>query len=93
MKNKAKLAILGGAMLCTLSLAGCSASFDRAIKDTISDFTGGLNRTVTVYNMNGEPIKTYNGKLDIEMSDNKVKFDLNGKRIVIYNATVLVEEQ
>jgi hypothetical protein len=37
---------------------------------------------------------TYKGKFDIsENSDGtKVKFDINGKRVMIYNAIVIVEE-
>ena len=69
----------------------CS-SFNRKIKDTTSDFGGGLNRTITIYDYNGNIIKTYEGKCDIEESENKVLFDINGKRTIIYNAIVIAEE-
>ncbi len=40
-------------------------------------------------------IQTYEGKIDVQDTEygNKVLFDLNGKRVVIYNATVITEEK
>ncbi|WMW48087.1 hypothetical protein RFN66_03595 [Bacillus paralicheniformis] len=53
-----------------------------------------MERTATVYDQSGNKIKTYKGKFDVEINNygNKVKFDLNGKRIMINNAVVIVEE-
>ena len=89
MKNKFSSARLKKIIVITISvsvlivsMAACS-SFNRKIKDTTSDFGGGLNRTI---------IKTYEGKCDIEESENKVLFDINGKRTIIYNAIVIAEE-
>ena len=73
-------------------LSGCGASFERSVKDFQSEYSGGLNRTVTAYSMTGEKIGEWKGKIDIEISDNKVKFDLNGKRTIIYNAIVITQE-
>ena len=55
----------------------------------------GLNRTLTVYSQAGKPIKTYEGKFDIQETEygNKIKFELNGKRSIIYNATVIVDQK
>lgn len=57
--------------------------------------TGGLDRTVTVYDSSGNQIAVYEGKIDIEDSEygNKVKFDLDGKRVMLYNCSVIVEEK
>lgn len=80
------LAIIGGVFLMR-------SSTQRAIKDLQSEYTGGLNRTVNVYSYNGEKLATYNGKIDLaEHSDGTVKFDLNGKRYMYYNAVVEVIE-
>ena len=78
-----------------LILAGCSESFQRSMKTFRSEYTGGLERTVRVYSGSGELIETYEGKLDVEANEygNKVLFDLNGKRVILYNATVIVEEK
>jgi len=80
-------------MAVFLLLAGCE-SWDRTVKDIGSDIHG-LKRTATIYDQNGNAIKTYKGKFDVEVNEygNKVKFDLDGKRVLIYNATVLVEEE
>ena len=47
------------------------------------------------YDNNGNLLKTYEGKIDVQDTEygNKVLFDLTGERVVIYNATVIVEEQ
>lgn len=67
----------------------------RAIKGLTSNVTGGLERTVQVYDQSGKMIKEYSGKIDVQDTEygNKVLFDLNGKRTVIYNATVIVQEK
>ena len=49
------------ALLLALGLAGCTESSQREIKSTVSEWTGGLNRTVTVYDYNGKPIKSWTG--------------------------------
>ncbi|AQR78096.1 hypothetical protein ABNB59_11270 [Paenibacillus larvae] len=72
-----------------------TASGERMIKNFQYNNLGGLERTVKVYGNNGDLIKEYEGKLDIKDTElgNKVLFDLNGKRITIYNATVITEEK
>lgn len=76
-----------------LSLSGC-ASWDRAGKSISSEMSGGLNRTVTVYDNNGTKIKSWTGKIDLQTSNenNKVLFDVNGKRVVIQGGTTIIEE-
>lgn len=75
------------------SLTACS-SVEREVKSFTSDMGGGLNRTVTVYDQAGNKIKEYKGKIDIQDTEygNKVLFDLDGKRVVIYNGVVITEE-
>lgn len=76
-------------------LSGCdTASMERYTKDSESNLNGGLSRTLKVYSQTGELIKAYDGKFDIDPNtvDGKVKFDLNGKRTIIYNALVIVDE-
>ena len=82
---------------CFVGLIGCvgCASMDRAAKSFNSELGGGLNRIIKVYTADGTQISTYEGNIDIEDTEygNKVLFDLDGKRIVLYNATVIVEEK
>jgi len=90
---KRKLIITAAALAVLFVLAGCE-SWDRAVKD-IGSSVNGLNRVATVYDQGGNAIKTYKGKFDVEVNEygNKIKFDFDGKRILIYNATVIVEEE
>ena len=69
-----------------------SQSWQRSMKSISSDLGGGLERTLTVYDYNGQPIKTYSGKFDVSESENEVYFDLNGKRIIIHGGIVVNEE-
>ena len=70
-----------------------SSSFKRGFKSFWSDVSGGINRTVYVYDHNGNQLRTYTGKFDIKENDTKVFFDMeNGRRIAIYNAVVIAEE-
>ena len=67
-------------------------------KSFASETGGGLERTVEVYDLQGDLIKTYEGKFDIQEDSTKVFFDLptedgGSKRVQIYNATVIVEEE
>ena len=70
----------------------------RALKTWDSEKGGGLNRTVTVYDMQGEEVAKYQGKFDVEESHSdgvvKIKFDTDGKRHIIYaqTGTVLIDE-
>lgn len=94
MKKKVIRAIVLGCMavLFTVTLTGC-ASWERGWKSTVSDFNGGLDRTVTVYDYNGEEIKSWSGKFDISQSENEVYFDdQNGKRVIIHGGIVISEE-
>lgn len=72
----------------------------RAIKDQRSEFGGGIDRVLTVYDINGNVIKCYKGRFDVKAtSDDEnsyIKFDdENGKRHLIYytTGTVIVDEE
>ena len=66
----------------------------RAVKTFFSDFGGGLNRTLVVYDYNGQEVKRYEGNMDIEYEDNRVLFDdADGKRHQIVGGIVIVDEK
>ena len=94
MKSKwFKIGILTIGVVFLVSLSGCSAKWDREMKSTVSNWTGGLNRTVTVYDYNGQEIKSWTGKFDVTEDDNEVYFDdENGKRVIIQGGIVINEE-
>lgn len=75
-----------------VSLSGCS-SCSRSMKSFGSDISGGLDRTVTVYDYNGNVLGEWAGKFDISEDDNEIYFDdENGKRVIIQNGIVICEE-
>lgn len=87
MKKKI-IGIILALILVLGTITGC-ASLDRAVTDVKSEVGNGLNRTINIYTLTGEPIATYKGKIDIEVSEGgKVKFDHNGKRYIYYNCTI-----
>lgn len=70
----------------------------RRLKSWESETSGGINRTVTVFDIEGDELAKYTGKFDIEESSQegvvKIKFDCEGKRHIIYaqTGTVLIDE-
>lgn len=93
MKMKIKIVSLVASLALLLTLTGCGESWERTKKDWDSNYNGGLKRTISVYSYDGNLLKKYSGKCDIEENEsNKVLFDINGKRVIIYNAVVIAEE-
>lgn len=90
MRKKIVAIILLTILLVTM-LTGC-ASWSRSWKSFTSDLSGGLNRTVTVYDYNGNVIKSWSGIFDISESENEIFFDLNGKRIIVQGGIIIAEE-
>lgn len=74
-------------LLILTFLSSCNKP-DRAITEN------GLNRKVVVYSLSGNIINTYYGKTIIEDHTNKVvTLDINGKRYIFHNCTVVMEEE
>lgn len=72
-------------------LTGCQ-SINNEIKNIKSEFSG-LNRTVTLYSENGDPIKSWTGKFDINVrSDGRILFDVDGKRVTVKGGIIVSEE-
>lgn len=102
-KAKAITLLIEVVVMATM-IGGCAAyhtrteSGKRSLKSWQSETTGGIDRTVTVYDIQGEEIAKYSGRFDIEESSQegvvKIKFDDNGKRHIIYaqTGTVLIDE-
>lgn len=88
--NAVPVLIIACLFLFLFNTESCS----RTRKNISSDFGGGIERTVTLYDFYGNEIRSWNGKFDIKESENKVLFDdQNGKRVVIYNGVVVSEEK
>jgi hypothetical protein len=100
-KRSLLISKLIGIAISLLTLVGMiwwfnsTASGARALKSQRSNFHNGINRVVTVYDVNGQIIKEYKGKFDLEYDDDRILFDDDeGLRHVIYypTGTVTVDE-
>jgi len=98
------IALLIEIVLMIAMIGGCAIyntkteTGKRHIKTWESETTGGIDRTVTIFDIEGEEIAKYQGRFDIEESSQegvvKIKFDCDGKRHIIYaqTGTVLIDE-
>ena len=89
---KKRIIVLSLITIGVIGLTGCTENFQRTMKTMSSDWTGGLNRTVTVYDYNGEEIGSWSGKFDVSNNDQETFFDVNGKRVIIQGGIVINEE-
>ena len=64
----------------------------RLRKSIFSNYTGGLDRTVTLYDYEGDVLRTWSGKIDLTESQDELMFDLNGKRTVIQGGIRVIDE-
>lgn len=95
MKNKKSLLVILIALgLLVFMLVSCTESTQRELKSIQSNWTGGLNRRVEVYDYNGGLIKSWEGKFDVKETDrNSVYFDdAEGKRVIISGGIIINEE-
>lgn len=94
MKKKIALIALAAAMAAaTCGMTGC-ASCSRAAKSWDSEMNGGLQRTVTLYDYQGDKLDEWSGLIDIRTNKpGLTMFDLNGKRVLIGGGIVVSEEQ
>lgn len=90
--------IIGVVLIAVPIIYSNTNSGKRALKDQKSDFgTNEEQREVVVYDINGNVIKKYGGKFDIETDHDKyILFDdENNKRHIIYytTGTVIIDEK
>lgn len=93
---KKRIFVLVMILALVISLSGCTEGCSRWKKDVSSNLNGGLERTLTVYDLNGNIVCQYEGKFDIETDNGSyILFDLNGKRHMIYYSTfnIIVDEK
>lgn len=95
----AAFVVLATAVICGIYIwyRSNSESGRRAMRDQESNLNGGIERTVSVYDINGNLIKEYSGKFDIETDRaSYILFDdENGERHMIYytTGTIIIDEQ
>lgn len=89
MKRAICIVVVLAAILMMLS--GC-ASWQRNKKSFVSDISGGLHRTLTVYDYNGNEIRSWTGKIDVDNMEDRTVFDMDGKRTVIRGGIIIIQE-
>jgi len=100
-KTSIKKRIWLGSILAIIIIVGLivwwffgTAAGSRSLK-TLRSNVSGIERTVTVYDINGNILREYTGRFDVEYDENRILFDdEDGKRHVIYytTGTVIIEE-
>ena len=103
---ESKGAAVGAGVVALLTVALCiwlswyqlnSESGKRAYKDQQSELNGGIERVVQVYDVDGEMIREYSGRFDVETDkDNYILFDdEEGKRHIVYftTGTIVIDEK
>lgn len=93
MRKSSIIKLILSGILVTAMLTSCTASCSRWGKDVTSNWSGGLERVINVYSMDGKLIASHEGKVDIEDRENSILFDMDGKRYVYYNAIIEVIEK
>lgn len=92
MRRTVAIAASLAAAAALLGLGGC-ASLSREMKTATSDMSGGIDRTVTLYDYDGEVVDSWSGKFDIAEGNNEIYFDgADGKRVIIQGGIVVCEE-
>ena len=82
-------------MLGMLWYFGSTAAGARAMKSQESNFNKGIDRTITVYDIEGDVIQQFSGKFDIEYDNDRIMFDdeKNLRHIIYYpTGTVIIDE-
>lgn len=72
-----------------------TASGKRALKTQDSNFNDGIEREITVYDVDGDILEHFQGRFDVDYSNERILFDdENGNRHVIYfkTGTVIINE-
>ncbi len=94
MKHLRTPSLLALAALLAISLAatGCTESQRKGIKHVKSGLIG-LKRKVTLYDCNGQPIRTWHGRFKIEVQGAYLSFIDDDDHEVKVGGTVIVEEE
>ena len=80
-------------VLCGVKAMEYVGPVQRFSKKMESEFGGGLQRTVTLYDHNGKIVHEWHGKIDLSNSTEVVDFIVDGRRVFIYGGITVVEER
>lgn len=77
-------------LLAVIAVSSCTERQRHQISHWKSDLIG-LDRTVTLYDMNGKPIKSWKGRYKVEVNGGIARFIHDGKAVII-SGTYIIEE-
>ena len=94
-RNQLKTLLIFVGLFAILASFNSCESCSRFKKSWKSEYHGGLERTATLYDYNGDTLGYWEGKFDIRDSgsDNQIFFDLNDKRVWIQGGIFVTEEK
>lgn len=87
--------VIGGLILGLSWFYNNTGSGLRAMKDQQSNLSNGINRDIKVIESDGFVSYEFSGKADLEMHDDYVVFESDGKRTIIYKSyasTIVITE-
>jgi hypothetical protein len=94
MTTKTKM-IIAGVIFLAVVLLGLYAYLSLpSVQQRISHVESraiGLDRTITLYSNDGKPIKTWKGRVQVELEGGAARFILHGKAVTI-SGTYVIEE-
>lgn len=88
--------VITGIIVGGLAWLNNTESGKRTQKSWESETTGGIERIVSIYDINGKLIQRYEGKFDVSYNSERIIFDdENGKRHAIYytTGTIIIDEK
>ncbi len=90
-----KKMIIAGIGILTILLFGLYVYFSLpSVQHRISHAESkviGLNRTITLYSNDGKPIKSWKGRVQVELEGGAARF-IAGRKTVIISGTYVIEE-
>lgn len=87
--------VIGGLILGLTWFYNNTGSGIRAMKDQHSELNNGINRNIKVVESDGSISYEFSGKADLEMHDDYIVFESEGKRTIIYKSytsTIVITE-
>lgn len=94
MTLRTKLIIAGAAIIGAVILGSYLYVSLPSVQQRISHAKSsaiGLNRTITLYSNDGKPIKSWSGRVQLELDGAAARFVIHGKAVVI-SGTYIIEE-
>jgi hypothetical protein len=85
-----KKAVVVLAIIPVLYLSGCTEKQRQDYSHWKSDVIG-LKRTITLYDGNGKPIKSWSGRVKVDAEGCTARFIVDGKAVMI-SGTFVIEE-